>query len=91
MKDQDGKNLEIITIPMPGPVTYEGQRLPASYANFYIANGVVLVPTYRHANDQRALDTLKKKFPTRRVIGIDATELVWGLGAFHCVTQQQPR
>ncbi len=91
MKDQDGRPLTIVTIPMPGPVIYENQRLPASYANFYIANGVVLVPTYRHPNDQKAIDILKKCFPSRRIVGIDATELVWGLGAFHCVTQQQPK
>jgi len=91
MKDQDGKPLKIVTIPMPGPVEYDGTRLPASYANFYIANGVVLVPTYNHANDQRALDTLQKLFPTRRVIGINCVEMVWGLGAIHCVTQQQPK
>lgn len=91
MKDQDGRPLTIVTMPMPGPVVYEGQRLPASYANFYIGNGVVLVPSYRHANDQRAMDILKKCFPDRRIVGIEATELVWGLGAFHCVTQQQPK
>ena len=90
MKDQDGRPLEIVEIPMPGPVVYEGQRLPASYANFYIANGVVLVPTFDHPNDRRALETLTGLFPKRRVIGINAVELVWGLGAFHCVTQQQP-
>ncbi len=88
--DQDGRKLEVVTIPMPGPVTYDGQRLPASYANFYIANGVVLVPTYSHKNDQRALATLQKLFPKRRVVGIECTDMVWGLGAIHCVTQQQP-
>ncbi len=91
MKDQDGRLLDVVTIPMPGPVSYDGQRLPASYANFYIANGVVLVPTYNHANDGRAIATLQKLFPTRRVIGIPCTEMVWGLGAIHCVTQQQPK
>ena len=91
MKDQDGKPLNIVTIPMPGPVIYQDQRLPASYANFYIGNGVVLVPTYKHPNDQRALEILKGLFPKRRIVGIDAVELVWGLGAFHCVTQQQPK
>lgn len=91
MKDQDGRPLTIVTLPMPGPVVYEDQRLPASYANFYIANGVVLVPTYRYVNDQKAIDILKKCFSSRRIVGIDATELVWGLGAFHCVTQQQPK
>ncbi len=91
MKDQDGRPLAIVELPMPGPVAYEGQRLPASYANFYIANGVVLVPTYNHPNDRRALATLKDLFPGRRFVGIDCTELVWGLGAIHCVTQQQPK
>jgi agmatine deiminase len=91
MKDQDGRPLKIVTIPMPGPVVYQDQRLPASYANFYIANGVVLVPTYNHPNDQRALEILKGLFPKRRIVGINAVELVWGLGAFHCVTQQQPK
>ena len=89
-KDQDGQALRIVTIPMPGLVQYEEQRLPASYANFYIANQIVLVPTYRNANDQRALDTLQSLFPTRRVIGVDSTELIWGLGSFHCISQQEP-
>jgi agmatine deiminase len=91
MKDQDGRALKVVTIPMPGPIEYDGQRLPASYANFYIANGVVLVPTYNHTNDQRALDMLQKLFPSRRVVGINCVEMVWGLGAIHCVTQQQPK
>lgn len=92
MKDQDGKPFNIVTIPMPGVVEYDGQRLPASYANFYIANGVVLVPVYGHpTNDQKTLDILQKLFPTRRVIGINCREMVWGLGAIHCVTQQQPK
>jgi agmatine deiminase len=91
MKDQEGRPLKIVTMPMPGPVSYDGQRLPASYANFYIANGVVLVPTYNHPNDQRALDVLQKLFPTRRIVGINCIEMVWGLGAIHCVTQQQPK
>jgi agmatine deiminase len=75
---------------MPGIVQYEEQRLPASYANFYIANEIVLVPTYRNANDRKALETLQTLFPTRRVIGIDSTELIWGLGSFHCISQQEP-
>lgn len=91
MKDQDGKAFNILTIPMPGPVVYEEQRLPASYANFYIGNGSVLVPTYNHSNDERALATLKKVFPERRIVGINSIDLIWGLGAFHCVTQQQPK
>lgn len=90
MRDQDGRPFEIVEIPMPGPIHFEGQRLPASYANFYIANQIVLAPTYRHPNDQRAIDVLEKLFPDRRIVDIDATDLVWGFGAFHCITQQQP-
>jgi agmatine deiminase len=90
MKDQDGQPLRIVKLPMPGPVYFGGQRLPASYANFYLANRAVLVPTYRHANDARALAVLQDLLPGRRVIGVDCTDLAWGLGAIHCVTQQQP-
>jgi agmatine deiminase len=90
MRDQDGEPLRVVTLPMPRRLEHEGQRLPASYANFYIANDVVLVPTYDPARDGVALDTLQRLFPTRRVVGIDCTDLVWGLGAFHCVTQQWP-
>jgi agmatine deiminase len=91
MKDQAGRPLRIIELPMPGLVEHDGQRLPASYANFYIANKVVLVPIYSHKNDRRALEILQRCFPSRKVIGIECTDLIWGLGAFHCVTQQQPR
>jgi agmatine deiminase len=90
MKDQDGNPLQVITLPMPRPMEHDGQRLPASYANFYIANEVVLLPTYDPARDEVALETLQRCFPTRRVVGIDCTDLVWGLGAFHCVSQQWP-
>lgn len=90
LRDQDGKPLRIVELPMPGVVEYEGQRLPASYANFYIANKVVLVPTYRHPNDAKALAILQQEMPDRRVIGIDSTELIWGLGSFHCISQQEP-
>jgi agmatine deiminase len=89
-KDQDGQPFRIVTIPMPGIVQHMEQRLPASYANFYIANKMVLVPTYRNANDKVALDTLQGLFPTRKVIGIDSTDLIWGLGSFHCISQQEP-
>jgi len=89
-KDQDGKRIELVKLPMPGPVIYEGTRLPASYANFYIANGVVLVPTYDHRNDAAALGILGDLFPGRKVIGIPCEALVAGLGAIHCVTQQEP-
>ena len=90
MTDQDGRPLRVVSLPMPAPVEYDGQRLPASYANFYIANGVVLLPVFADPNDARAAQTLQELFPQRRVVGINARELVWGLGAFHCVTQQQP-
>lgn len=90
MRDQDGQPFRIETLPMPGRLEIDGQRLPASYANFYIANGVVAVPTYDPETDDEALDTLARLFPGRSVVGIDCRELVWGLGAFHCVTQQWP-
>jgi agmatine deiminase len=90
MRDQDGAPFRIVTLPMPRPLEHEGQRLPASYANFYIANGVVLLPTYDPERDEVARVTLQELFPTRRVVGIDCTDLVWGLGAFHCVSQQWP-
>jgi agmatine deiminase len=90
MTDQDGRPLRVVTLPMPRPLWHDGQRLPASYANFYIGNGLVLLPTYDPARDEEARATLQDLFPTREVIGIDCTDLVWGLGAFHCVTQQWP-
>ncbi|HET9512806.1 MAG TPA: agmatine deiminase family protein [Gemmatimonadales bacterium] len=90
MKDQDGRPLEIVTLPMPRPLYHEGQRLPASYANFYIANDVVLLPAYDPPRDEEARETLQRLFPSRRVVPIDCTDLVWGLGAFHCVSQQWP-
>jgi agmatine deiminase len=90
MKDQDGRPLRAVELPMPGLVEFDGQRLPASYANFYIANGIVLVPTYRHKNDQKALDILQREMPGHKVIGVDSTELIWGLGSFHCISQQEP-
>ena len=90
MTDQDGRPLRIVTLPMPAPVYCEDQRLPASYANFYIANGVVLVPVFDDPNDAPALEILQGLFPSRRVVGIEAREMVWGLGACHCVTQQEP-
>jgi agmatine deiminase len=88
--DQDGKPLGIIELPMPAPVIFEGRRLPASYANFYIANGVVLVPVFNDPNDRVALDILADVFPDREVIGIYSGDLIWGFGAMHCMTQQQP-
>ena len=90
MTDQDGQPLRVVTLPMPAPMHQDGQRLPASYANFYIGNKVVLLPTYDPARDEIARGTLQELFPTRRVVPIDCTDLVWGLGACHCVTQQWP-
>lgn len=96
MIDADGRSFEIVTLPMPGIVGGEStdnrnlDRLPASYANFYIANEVVLAPIFGHANDSRALETLQRLFDTRRVVGINCEPLVWGMGTIHCVTQQQP-
>jgi agmatine deiminase len=89
MKVGDRK-LDILTLPMPKKIVREGLRLPASYANFYIANTCVLVPTFADPNDEAALSVLRECFPDRRVIGIDCRELIWGLGTFHCLTQQQP-
>ena len=90
MNDQDGVPLRIETLPMPAPVYFEGQRLPASYANFYIANKLVLVPTFNDRNDRVALNTLARLFPDREVVGIACRDLVLGLGTLHCMTQQQP-
>jgi agmatine deiminase len=91
MRDQDGQLLRVVELIMPTAVEYEGQRLPATYANFYIANDIVLLPTYRdQKNDAAALRILQELFIKRKVIGIDSTNLIWGLGSFHCLTQQQP-
>ena len=89
-RQPDGTPWRIVTLPMCGYVMADAERLPASYANFYIANGIVLVPTYDPPRDEEALATLRDVFPGRDVVGIDCTDLVWGLGAFHCVTQQWP-
>jgi len=92
LRDQDGKPFQIVEIPMPGLVQHQGQRLPATYVNFYFINGALLVPIYRHRkNDKRALESLQKHLPKHQVIGIDCVELIWGLGAIHCLTQQQPK
>jgi agmatine deiminase len=88
--DQDGKPLAVIDLPMPSPVIFEDRRLPASYANFYIANGIVLVPVFNDANDRIALDILADVFPDRELVGIYCGDLIWGFGAIHCMTQQQP-
>jgi len=86
----EGKQWTIVELPLPRPVVFRSQRLPASYANFYIANGLVLVPTFHDPNDRIALNILAELFPTREVVGIHAVDLVWGLGTLHCMTQQQP-
>jgi agmatine deiminase len=90
MKDLDGRAFRIETLPMPSPVFFDSQRLPASYANFYIANKIVLVPTFNDPNDRAALNTLAGLFPDREVVGIASRDLVLGLGTIHCMTQQQP-
>ncbi len=90
MRLLNGKQLNIVELPMPEEVIYQDQRLPASYANFYIANAAVVVPTYRSKNDERALDILQQCFPDKKVIGIDSTDIIWGLGSFHCLSQQEP-
>lgn len=90
MRLLNGQQLNIIELPMPDAVVYEEQRLPASYANFYISNAAVVVPTYRCAQDDKALQIIQQCFPDRNVIGIDSTEIIWGLGSFHCLSQQEP-
>lgn len=87
---ENGKRLRVLTLPMPAPVIFQGQRLPASYANFYVANKAVLVPTFNDPNDRVAMNTLAAVFPTRKVVGIYCGDFIWGLGAIHCMTQQQP-
>jgi agmatine deiminase len=90
MRLEDGSPLEVVDLPMPAPLVFRGQRLPASYANFYVANGAVLVPTFNDPNDRVALGILAELFDDRPVIGIHAVDLVWGLGTIHCLTQQEP-
>ena len=86
----DGRQFTVIELPLPRPVVFRGQRLPASYANFYVANGLVLVPTFHDPKDRIALNILAEVFPDREIIGIHSVDLIWGLGALHCMTQQQP-
>lgn len=90
MRLLNGKQLNIVELPMPGEVIWEDQRLPASYANFYISNAAVVVPTYRDKNDDKALQILQSVFTDRKVIGIDSTDVIWGLGSWHCLSQQEP-
>ncbi|NBR36313.1 MAG: agmatine deiminase family protein [Chitinophagales bacterium] len=86
----DGKPLNIIELPMPSPLSYEGQRLPCSYANFYIANHAVIVPVFNCKQDETALRIIEQCFPGREVVGIDSVDIIWGLGSFHCLSQQEP-
>ncbi|MCZ6792750.1 MAG: agmatine deiminase family protein [Planctomycetota bacterium] len=90
MKDRKGRALRVVELPMPEPVSHAGERMPASYVNFLIVNGGVLVPTYRNGRDERALDVLRGLFPGRQVVGIDCSELILGLGGVHCLTLEQP-
>ena len=89
-KQPNGAAYKVIELPMPAPVIFDGERLPASYANFYIANDLVLVPTFNDPNDRVALNTLAAQFPERKVVGIHCGDFIWGLGALHCMTQQEP-
>ena len=91
MQDQDGRPLEVVPLPLPRPKYVGSQRLPASYANFYIANGLVVVPQYDDPADDTAIDILQRLFPERQVRGLPALDIVWGLGTFHCLSQQEPR
>jgi agmatine deiminase len=90
MRLLNGKQLNIIELPMPDAVAYDGMRLPASYANFYISNKYIIVPTYRCDKDKIALDLITKCFPDRKIAGLDSTDIIWGLGSFHCLSQQEP-
>lgn len=90
MRLQNGRQMNIAELPMPDPVIYEGQRLPASYANFYISNQSVIVPVYNCEADDKALQIIRECFKGREVIGIDSTDIIWGLGSFHCLSQQEP-
>jgi agmatine deiminase len=88
---EDGSPIDIVRLPMPSPLYFDGIRLPASYANFYMANAAVLVPTFNDPRDAQAIGLLSDLFSDRPVIGIHAVDLVWGLGTLHCLTQQQPK
>jgi agmatine deiminase len=90
MRLLNGKQLNIVELPMPDPVIWEDQMLPASYANFYIANKQVVVPTFRSDKDDKVLQIIQQSFPEREIVGIDSTDIIWGLGSFHCLSQQEP-
>src|SRR5690606_28064087 len=87
---ENGKQMNIVELPMPSALVYEDMRLPASYANFYIANKYVVVPTFRDKQDDKALQIIQQCFPGRKVVGLDSVDLIWGLGSFHCLSQQEP-
>jgi agmatine deiminase len=87
---ENGKQMNVVELPMPSAIIHEDMRLPASYANFYISNKYVVVPTFKDKNDDRALSILTKCFPDRKVIGLDSVDIIWGLGSFHCLSQQEP-
>ena len=89
-KDQNGRRLQVVELPMPAPVIFQGRRLPASYANFYVCNRAVLVPTFNDRNDRLALNVLADLFPARKIVPIYSGDFIWGFGAMHCMTQQQP-
>jgi agmatine deiminase len=91
MQNEQGNNLHIVTLPMPRPLIVDDRRMAASYANFYIANAGVIVPLYKQPSDELALDTFRKVFPKRKIVGIDCTELIVGYGSLHCISQQQPQ
>lgn len=90
MRLENGRQINVVELPMPSAVVYEDMRLPASYANFYISNNHVIVPTFRDRNDDKALKVLEEVFPGRKVVGLDSTDIIWGLGSFHCLSQQEP-
>jgi len=90
MRLLNGKQLNIVELPMPDELIYEEQRLPCSYANFYIANKSVIVPAFRTSTDEKALQIIQQCFPGREIVGIDSTDIIWGLGSFHCLSQQEP-
>jgi agmatine deiminase len=90
MRLENGRQMNIVELPMPSAIVYEDMRLPASYANFYISNKYVVVPTFRDKNDDRALGILQEAFADKSVVGLDSTDIIWGLGSFHCLSQQEP-
>jgi agmatine deiminase len=90
MRLENGRQMNIVELPMPSSVVYDDMRLPASYSNFYISNKYVIVPTFRDENDDHALRILQEVFPARKVVGLDSTDIIWGLGSFHCLSQQEP-